>query len=132
MTACMFYFFNLKIRELRKECLSYFSWRQKVILEALNTNYWPIVYKRRSSSIRFYNHVCFFKFGKQNVHTDVLCLKDKTAFVCYNVTLVKISVDNEKQKPLWSFFRWPNLNFKLSELNNASARNWAFVAIRKS
>lgn len=46
------------------------------------------------------NHVCFFKFGKQNVHTDVLCLKDKTAFVCYNVTLVKISVDNEKQKPL--------------------------------
>lgn len=44
------------------------------------------------------NNVSFFKFGKQNVHTDVLCLKDKTAFVCYNVTLVKISVDNEKQK----------------------------------
>lgn len=39
----------------------------------------------------------FFKFGKQNVH-DVLCLKDKTALVCYNVTLVKISVDNENQK----------------------------------
>lgn len=34
----------------------------------------------------------FFKFGKQNVHTDVLCLKDKTAFVCYNVTLVKKSL----------------------------------------
>lgn len=31
----------------------------------------------------------FFKFGKQNVHTDVSCLKDKTVFVCYNVTLVK-------------------------------------------
>lgn len=26
-----------------------------------------------------------------------LCLKDKTAFVCYNVTLVKISVDNENK-----------------------------------
>lgn len=46
------------------------------------------------------NNVFFFKFGKQNVHTDVLCLKDKRAFVCYNVTLVKISVDNEKQKNL--------------------------------
>lgn len=44
-----------------------------------------------------YNIVSFFKFGKENVHTDVLCLKDKTAFVCYNVTLVKVSVDNERQ-----------------------------------
>ena len=56
-----FIFFNLKLRELRRECLSYFSWRQKVILEALDTNYWPIVYKRGSSSIRFYNHVHFLK-----------------------------------------------------------------------
>lgn len=44
-----------------------------------------------------YNIVSFFKFGKENVHTDALCLKDKTAFVCYNVTLVKVSVDNERQ-----------------------------------
>jgi hypothetical protein len=45
-----------------------------------------------------YNIVSFLSLAKQNVHTDVLCLKDKTALVCYNVTLVKISVNDEKKK----------------------------------
>lgn len=44
-----------------------------------------------------YNIVSFVKFGKENVHTDALCLKDKTAFVCYNVILLKGSVANERQ-----------------------------------
>lgn len=32
------------------------------------------------------------------MHNDVLCLKEKTVFVCYNVTLVKSYVDKQTKK----------------------------------
>lgn len=32
------------------------------------------------------------------MHNDVLCLKEKTVFVCYNVTLVKNYVDKQTKK----------------------------------
>lgn len=31
----------------------------------------------------------FYRFGNPNVHTDMLCLKDMTVFVCYSVILGK-------------------------------------------
>lgn len=31
------------------------------------------------------------------MHNDVLCLKEKTVFVCYNVILVKNYVDKQKK-----------------------------------
>lgn len=32
------------------------------------------------------------------MHNDVLCLKEKTVFVCYNVILVKNYVDKQKKQ----------------------------------